>query len=84
MSNKTEYAVVNDGLDYRTIASKMSQLGQPMNHGSVRNNVVKTMSKFVVAIARRHNINLTPSEVTAIAKSAQFQNAFGELITRLL
>lgn len=82
--NKQEYAISDDGLDYRTIASKMSMIGEPMNHGSVRNNVIKTMSKFVEAIAAEYDVHLTHDQVIEIAKSAQFQNAFGEIISRIL
>jgi hypothetical protein len=43
------YATVvdDDGANYRTISEHMTKLGQPMNHASARNHVLRIIELFL-------------------------------------
>jgi hypothetical protein len=46
------YATVVDdgGMNYRSIAERMTEAGHPMNHASARNYVLRALQKFAIAI----------------------------------
>lgn len=84
MTNRNnQYAVINDGIDYRTIATSLSKRGCNMNHSSARNYVLRAMKKIVIGVAKAHNLNLNDSQVTEIAKSQMFQQAVGSLLDKI-
>ena len=83
MNKKREqsYATItDDGVNYRDIARTMTLLKFPMFHSSARNYVLRVMTKFVEAYAKKWNIPLTEEKVHEIAKSPLFQSGISDLL----
>lgn len=78
------YATVvdDDGANYRTISEHMTKLGQPMNHASARNHVLRIMKKFAIAFAEASGDLVDDDKVTSTARDPRFQSAMTELIQR--
>lgn len=81
MKQKKEYIVSSDdGVNYRSIASLMSEMGFQMNHSSARNYVLRVMKKFVEAFCEKWNIQFNDERMKKIAQSASFQQGMFELL----
>ena len=87
MTEKTERldgAVVlneDDGcLKYSEIADIMTEMGDPMNHNTARNHILRAMRKFVRVFADTTRINIDETRVDEIASSLSFQRGIAELI----
>lgn len=81
-TQKKSYATVieDDGVNYRDIASVMSEIGYPMNHSSARNYVIKIIKKFVKNVCQTWNINVSEHQIDNIAKSAHFQSGIADVL----
>lgn len=77
---KNDYSTVDDGTNYRMIASIMSKNGHQMNHSSVRNYIIRIMKKFVNNYTVNNNIQLTDEDGERIAKSSLFQKGISEAL----
>lgn len=86
--NVTGYATVSidDGDNYRDIASTMTKAGYPMNHSSARNYVIRTMKKFVNKLSDNDILPFqanTEARVDAIAKSSSFQSCMSDFVQQV-
>ena len=79
------YATVNDlnGLDYRSIAEKMSEDGQKMNHATARNVFVRGMSKIAREVCVMYGQECTPVNLKSVAINPNFQSAIAEMIVEI-
>lgn len=82
--NKKLYSTTDDGINYREIAEVMTRLGEPMNHSSARNYVIKVMLKCVSAYAKSNNLSLTDKQKFEIAKSHLFQDSVAEILYNVI
>lgn len=82
---KIGYATITDdsGMNYRTIAEKLSAEGHDMNHASARNWMLRSMKKFAHALSTAKGEVKTEEELDEIARSPGFQSAISELIQKL-
>ena len=76
------YATVieDEGINYREISDIMSEMGFVMNHSSVRNYVLRVMTKFAEAFVEEWDLSLTDERTRSIAASPQFQSAIADLL----
>lgn len=76
------YATIamDEGVNYRDIASTMTELGFSMNHSSARNYVLRVMKKFVDAFAEEYDLELDEDRATSVAKSPSFQSGISDLL----
>jgi hypothetical protein len=76
------YATVADdeGDNYREIADMMTEMGFNMNHSSARNYVLRVMRKFVSALAKEYQFDLSEQRIDEIAKSPNFQHGIADLL----
>ncbi|NBW06444.1 MAG: hypothetical protein EBR82_00280 [Caulobacteraceae bacterium] len=80
----TAYATVSDeGVNYREIASMMTEIGFKMNHSSARNYVLRVMKKFAEAINKEWNLEIHPTKLDKIVKTPQFQSAICDILQTL-
>lgn len=79
---KTSYATVtsDDGVNYREIASTMTEIGFKMNHSSARNYVLRVMKKFGKAITDSWDLKITDAELERICKTPQFQQGICDIL----
>jgi hypothetical protein len=66
------------GMDYRNIATKMTDAGFKMNHATARNIFLKAMKKFAKSILKFQGVE-SEAEVDRIAKDPRFQSAVIEI-----
>lgn len=76
-------AVEDDGINYREIASTMSELGFKMNHSSARNHVLRIMRKFIDEIAKQYNLKLSDDVKDNVVKVPMFQRGIADLLQEI-
>ena len=77
------YATVTSkygGLDYRTIAEKMTVEGYKMNHATARNVFLRAMKKLSGSICGMYNIE-DGDLIDQIARDPRFQQGMVEIMT---
>tara|TARA_B100000214_G_scaffold73151_1_gene49080 strand:- start:3788 stop:4066 length:279 start_codon:yes stop_codon:yes gene_type:complete len=79
------YATVTDlsGMDYRSIAEKMTEEGFKMNHATARNVFVKGLSKIAREVCVLYGQDCSPENLKNVAINPAFQNAIAEMITEI-
>lgn len=79
------YATVTElsGMDYRSIAEKMTEEGFKMNHATARNVFVKGLSKIAREVCVLYGQDCSPENLKSVAISPVFQNAIAEMITEI-
>lgn len=70
----------NNSLTYREVAEIMSSKGDKMNHATVRNIVLRGLTKVAKGIASDYNNNLNDKDALRVAKSPDFQNSIIQII----
>jgi hypothetical protein len=68
------------GLSYREIAEVMSATDAPMNHSSVRNQMLSALSKIADELTVITGKRLSESELKAVAGDPRFQGALCGII----
>lgn len=79
-----KYATVGqdfDGMNYRTIARKMTRSGHKMNHATARNVLHAALTKIAGRIIA--DGGTTAHDATALSASASFQAAVGAIVQDL-
>ena len=77
------YATVSidhGGMDYRTIAEKMSDEGHRMNHATARNVFLRAMRKIAAPVCAVHGVN-SDSEIDRTARDPRFQEGMIEIMS---
>lgn len=72
-----QHATVSDDDDcatFREIAEEMTRRGEPMNHSSVRNHVLRALRKFVIEMAKANKVNLNEMQVEMLVNSPDFND----------
>jgi len=78
-----KYATVGhdfDGMNYRTIARKMTNIGHRMNHATARNILHAALTKIAGCIVTNNNVPDSNQDPNALARSATFQAAIGAIV----
>jgi len=77
------YATVTSkygGLDYRTIAEKMSEQGYKMNHATARNVFLRGMKKLSGSLCSLYEID-DGATIDQIARDPRFQQGMVEIVS---
>ena len=81
--SKHGYATVTSeysGMDYRSIAEKMSDDGYEMNHATARNVFLRAMKKLASSVCDLYDIK-NPTMVEAASRDPRFQEGMIELVS---
>ena len=81
---KNGYATVTgdySGMDYRTIAEKMTEGGDKMNHATARNVFLRAMEKFAVSVYDLYDQPHDDKVIFKTVRDPRFQESMIELIT---
>jgi len=73
-----------DGFDYRSISQVLTELGWKMNHTSVRNYILRSMSKFAEAYCDKVGIPATSTKIEEISRDPNFQSFVGDMLFKTL
>ena len=75
--------VISDhgGLDYRTIAEKMTTCGDKMNHATARNIFLRAMEKFATSVYDLYDVPIDNKVIFKTVRDPRFQESMIELVT---
>ena len=82
--SKQGYATVaslEGGMDYRTIAKKMSDDGDQMNHATARNIFLRAMKKLATPVCELYEFDESQDKIEKTARDPRFQSSMVELIS---
>ena len=71
------------GLDYRTIAEKMTDDGHKMNHATARNIFLRAMKKLAAPVCEVFGEESNDSTVNRTARDPRFQESMIELVAQI-
>lgn len=77
------YATVKSlpgGMDYRSIAEKMTSDGDKMNHATARNVFLCAMKKFAGPILKMYDLSVDDGDVMRTAKDPRFQESIIDIL----
>lgn len=77
------YATVKSlpgGMDYRSIAEKMTLEGDKMNHATARNVFLGAMKKFAGPILKMYDIPIDDNSIMRTAKDPRFQESIIDIL----
>lgn len=74
------YITLDDGKDFRQIASIMSGLGFNCNHATVRNVLMSAMFKLIRHITDEIGEELTDEELIGILKNQNLHNSLQDVL----
>lgn len=77
-------ASIENGLDYRAIAEKMTADGYKMNHATARNIFVRAMTKLARPVCELYGVDTKSENLAKTAQDPRFQSGMVELITDIL
>ena len=80
------YATVGDdfgGMDYRTIAEKMTENGHKMNHATARNVFLRAMKKLAITACEMYGADLDNPTMEKTVRDPRFQESMIELVTEI-
>lgn len=69
-----------DAMNYRTIASHMTDMGWKMNHATARGVLIKGMTKVAKRVLIGVKGYADPADVSRLVKSPAFQGYVGDII----
>lgn len=78
-----KYVTLEEGMDYRTISTLMTEAGWKMNHATVRDIFMSAMSKLIKEIAPRVDVELTEDELYDVIKSNSTHRALQDILEEL-
>lgn len=83
--NIIKYSTIEEGIDYRLLAQKMSEEGYPMNHTSARNWVIRSLAKVSNHLKASLAVNgkRTTSSPEEIASHPFFGNSVVEILRKV-
>jgi hypothetical protein len=79
-----KYITITEGEDYRTIATKMTDLGYKMNHATARNILLSGMRKFVGNIASELGCSMSESDSQRLVMRQDVHEVIGDVLTLCL
>ena len=68
------------GLDYRSIAEKMTDSGDKMNHATARNVFLKAMVKMAKKLSSHLDQQVDDRQIIMISKHPMFQGAVQDIM----
>jgi hypothetical protein len=80
------YATVtgdSGGMDYRTIAEKMTENGHKMNHATARNIFLRAMNKLATPVCTMYIPDADESKIDQAARDPRFQSSMVEMVSAL-
>lgn len=79
-----KYITITEGEDYRTIATKMTDLGYKMNHATARNILLSGMRKFIGNISSELGCSMSESESQKLVMRQDIHEVIGDVLTLCL
>lgn len=78
---KKRYITI-DGIDFRKIASIMTQAGYKMNHATARNQLMSALQKFLMNIVKQTDVKLEREKIEEMINSQEIHGALTDVLSR--
>lgn len=78
---KKRYITI-DGIDFRKIASIMTQAGYKMNHATARNQLMSALQKFLMNIVKQTDVKLEREKIEEMINSQDIHGALTDVLSR--
>lgn len=75
-----KYITLDEGVDFRTIATKMTGMGYQMNHATARNVLLAGMVKFLQNIAEEFGQSLSQEVARQLAATQDIHNVLADVL----
>ncbi len=75
-----KYITIEEGEDFRSIATKMKSLGSKMNHATARNVTLLGMQKFLGNLARELNCPVDDETCKSLTQQQHIHELIGEIL----
>lgn len=75
-----KYITLDEGVDFRTIANKMTKMGFKMNHATARNVLLAGMEKFLQNLGQEFDCNLDKERIKELCKSQDTHNVLADVL----
>ena len=72
-----------EGIGYREIAEKMTDMGDKMNHSTARNVFLRAMTSIASHVAKNIASDLDNIDIDSIAKNPEFQASVAEILREM-
>lgn len=76
-----KYIVLEDGIDFRTIAKKMTAAGYKMNHATARNLFMEVVEQFIKGITSELKINTSKMNIEEMLKEPMIHEALTDILS---
>lgn len=81
-TNKRKYIVVDESVDFRSIAKIMTKNGFKMNHATARNVLIAAIKKIMSYSAEQVGVKMTPEIMTKMIKDQNLHSALADVLFR--
>lgn len=79
-NKKSRYVTIDDGIDFRSIASLMTEANYQMNHATARNVMVSAMGKFLTELSQNLDSEISPEKMADLLKDPELHSAFADIL----
>lgn len=81
-SNKKKYIVVDESIDFRSIAKIMTKNGFKMNHATARNVLIVAIKKIMSYSAEQIGVKMSTDVMTRMIKDQNLHSALADVLYR--
>lgn len=75
-----KYITLDEGVDFRTIANKMTKMGFKMNHATARNVLLAGMERFLQNLSQEFDHSLDKDKIKELCKSQDTHNVLADVL----
>lgn len=76
----SKYITITEGEDYRSIATKMTELGYKMNHATARNILLNGMRKFIKGISEELGHPIDMEQASDLIMRQDIHETIGDIL----
>lgn len=79
---KKEYITLDEGTDFRAIATIMTRAGFKMNHATARNQLMSALQKLLTNIVKQTEVKPDREKIEEMMNSQEIHNALADILHR--
>ena len=80
--SKRKYIVIDESIDFRSIAKIMTKNGFKMNHATARNVLIAAIKKLMTYSADQIGVKMTPETMARMVKDQNLHSALADVLYR--
>jgi cytidylate kinase len=79
---KKQYITLENGIDFRAIATIMTRAGFKMNHATARNQLMSAMQKLLTNIVKQTEVKIDREQIEEMMNSQEIHSALADVLHR--